>query len=145
PLIARCMQHEGEGRSVFYGTMVTEGVVAMIWAAVSMSYFGGIRELNVFMDERSGNAAMAVNEICTGLLGQIGGILAIIGVVVAPITSGDTAFRGARLLLADVFNIGQRALKNRIMLALPMFAVAYVISLMNFGVVWRYFAWTNQT
>lgn len=145
PLIARCMQHEGEGRSVFYGTMVTEGVVAMIWAAVSMSYFGGIRELNVFMDERSGNAAMAVNEICTGLLGRIGGILAIIGVVVAPITSGDTAFRSARLLLADIFNIGQRALKNRIMLALPMFAVAYAISLMDFGVVWRYFAWTNQT
>ncbi|SKB33777.1 Carbon starvation protein CstA [Parapedobacter luteus] len=145
PLIARCLQHEGQGRSVFYGTMVTEGVVAMIWAAVSMSFFGGIRELNVFMDERSGNAAMAVNEICTGLLGRLGGILAVIGVVVAPVTSGDTAFRSARLLLADIFNLGQRALKNRLLLAVPMFCLAYGISLMDFGVIWRYFAWTNQT
>lgn len=145
PLIARCLRHEGQGRSVFYGTMVTEGVVAMVWAAISMSYFGGIRELNVFMDERSGNAAMAVNEICTGLLGRLGGILAIIGVVVAPITSGDTAFRSARLLLADIFNFNQKAIKNRLLLALPMFAVAFAISRMDFGVIWRYFAWTNQT
>ncbi|WP_257669912.1 carbon starvation CstA family protein [Parapedobacter tibetensis] len=145
PLIARCLQHEGQGRSVFYGTMVTEGVVAMIWAAVSMSYFGGIRELNVFMDERSGNAAMAVNEICTGVLGRLGGILAIVGVVVAPITSGDTAFRSARLLLADIFQLRQRAMKNRLMLALPLFGIAFAISLMDFGVIWRYFAWTNQT
>ncbi len=145
PLIARCLQHEGQGRSVFYGTMVTEGVVAMIWAAISMSYFGGIRELNLFMDERAGNAAVAVNEVCTGLLGRVGGILALIGVVVAPITSGDTAFRSARLLLADIFKIGQKAKQNRLMLALPMFFIAYVISLMDFAVVWRYFAWTNQT
>src|SRR5690606_3911561 len=145
PLIARCIQHEGQGRSVFYGTMVTEGVVAMIWAAVSMSYFGGIYELNIFMDERAGNAAVAVNEICTGLLGRIGGILALVGVVVAPITSGDTAFRSARLLFADIFKIGQKAMKNRLTLALPMFVIAYIISLMDFGVVWRYFAWTNQT
>jgi len=145
PLIARCLRHEGQGRSVFYGTMVTEGVVAMIWAAISMSYFGGIRDLNVFMDERSGNAAIAVNEICTGLLGRLGGALALIGVVVAPITSGDTAFRSARLLLADIFKIGQKAVKNRLLLALPMFAVAYVISTMDFAVIWRYFAWTNQT
>lgn len=82
-------------------------------------------------------AAIAVNEICTGLLGGIGGILAIVGVVVAPITSGDTAFRSARLLLADVFHIGQRAFINRIILALPMFAIAYGISFLNFGVIWR--------
>lgn len=145
PLIARCLQHEGQGRSVFFGTMVTEGVVAMIWAAISMSYFGGIHELNIFMDERAGNAAVAVNEICTGLLGRVGGILALIGVVVAPITSGDTAFRSARLLLADIFKISQQAMKNRLMLALPMFLIAYIISLMDFAVVWRYFAWTNQT
>ena len=145
PLIARCLQHEGQGRSVFYGTMVTEGVVAMIWAAISMSYFGGIHELNMFMDERAGNAAVAVNEICTGLLGRVGGILALVGVVIAPITSGDTAFRSARLLLADVFKIGQKAMKNRLMLALPMFFIAYSISLMDFAIVWRYFAWTNQT
>src|SRR5690606_21352312 len=135
PLIARCLQHERQGRSVFYGTMVTEGVVAMIWAAISMSYFGGIRELNIFMDHRAGNAAVAVNEICTGLLGRVGGILALVGVVIAPITSGDTALRSARLLLADIFKIGQKAMKNRMMLAVPMFIIAYTISLMDFAVV----------
>ncbi|MFC3197948.1 carbon starvation protein A [Parapedobacter deserti] len=145
PLIARCLRHEGQGRSVFYGTMVTEGVVAMIWAAISMSYFGGVRELNLFMDERAGNAAIAVNELCTGLLGRLGGLLAIIGVVVAPVTSGDTAFRSARLLLADIFKVSQKAIRNRLALALPMFAVAYTISMMDFAVIWRYFAWTNQT
>src|SRR5690606_30396514 len=135
PLIARCLQHERQGRSVFYGTMVTEGVVAMIWAAISMSYFGGIRELNIFMDHRAGNAAVAVNEICTGLLGRVGGILALVGVVIAPITSGDTALRSARLLLADIFKIAQKAMKNRMMLAVPMFIIAYTISLMDFAVV----------
>lgn len=145
PIIARCIKNEKEGRSVFFGTMATEGVVALIWAAVSMSFFGGIRELNVFMDSNGGNAALAVNTICNELLGPVGGAIALIGVVVAPITSGDTAFRSARLLIADVFKIDQKNLKKRILLSLSLFVLAYFISKTDFSVIWRYFAWTNQT
>ena len=145
PLMARCIKKEKDGRPVFFGTMVTEGVVALIWAAVSMSYFGGVRELNVFMTDNGGNASLAVNEICTKLLGGFGGTLALIGVVVAPISSGDTAFRSARVLVADAFGIAQRRLINRLVIAIPIFLLAFGISLLDFGVVWRYFAWTNQT
>lgn len=145
PLMARCMRNEKDGRPVFFGAMVTEGVVALVWAAVSMSFFGGIRELNIFLAENGGNASLVVNEICTKLLGGVGGMLALLGVVVAPVSSGDTAFRGARVLIADIFSLNQQTVKFRLMLALPLFAVAFLISLLDFGVVWRYFAWTNQT
>lgn len=145
PLIARCIKNEREGKPVFFGTMATEGVVALIWAAVSMSFFGGIRELNVFMDANGGNAALAVNEICNMLLGPVGGVIALIGVVVAPITSGDTAFRSARILLADIFKIDQKSIKKRMLLSLLLFVIAFFISKTDFGIIWRYFAWTNQT
>lgn len=144
PIIARCLKNEKEGKSVFFGTMATEGVVALIWAAVSMSFFGGIRELNIFMDDNGGNAALVVNEICNKLLGPVGGFIALIGVVVAPITSGDTAFRSARMLIADVFKIDQKDLKKRVSLALAIFVIAFFISKTDFGVIWRYFAFTNQ-
>jgi len=145
PLIARCIKNEKEGRTVFFGTMATEGVVALIWAAISMSFFGGIRELNVFMDTNGGNAALVVNEICNDLLGSVGGVITLIGVVVAPITSGDTAFRSARILLADIFKIDQKSMKKRAILSLILFIMAFFISKTDFGVIWRYFAWTNQT
>src|SRR5690606_26536684 len=121
PIISRCLKNEREGKSVFFGTMATEGVVALSWAAVSMSLFGGIRELNVFMDGNGGNAALVVNNICNELLGPIGGVIALIGVVVAPITSGDTAFRSARMLIADIFKIDQKNLKKRAILSLVIF------------------------
>lgn len=145
PLMARCLGNEKEGRPVFFGAMVTEGVVALIWAAVGMSFFGGIRELNVFMDDTGGNASLAVNRICNELLGKTGGLLALLGVVIAPISSGDTAFRSARVLIADMFNIKQGLVRNRMLIAIPIFCLGFGISLFDFGIIWRYFAWTNQT
>lgn len=144
PLMARCMTNEKQGRPIFYGAMIVEGIVALIWAAAANVYFS-----QHGMDE--GNAAVIVNEISTQWLGYIGGALAILGVVLAPITSGDTAFRSARLIIADVFQYNQKPIKNRLIICIPMFLVAACILLYSlkdvegFDIVWRYFAWANQT
>ncbi|MFS8617637.1 MAG: carbon starvation protein A [Solitalea sp.] len=145
PLMARCMSNERQGRAIFYGTMITEGIVAMIWAAISMCFFGGVGELNGVMASNGGNAALVVNEICITLLGTVGGALALLGVVAAPITSGDTAFRGARLIVADFTKIKQGPFRNRLLIAAPLFLCGYLLTLIDFGIIWRYFAWTNQT
>jgi carbon starvation protein CstA len=145
PLMARCVTNEKLGRRVFYGAMVAEGVVALIWAAIGMSFYGGVRELNVVMTEHSGNAAYIVNEISNSLLGKFGGILALLGVVAAPITSGDTAFRSARLIVADFLKYGQGPIKNRLFVSIPLFAIGLLLTQMDFSVIWRYFAWSNQT
>ncbi len=145
PLMARCLTNEKYGRRVFYGAMITEGVVALIWAAISMSFFGGIKELNEVMTANDGNAAFVVNEISNSLLGRFGGILALLGVVAAPITSGDTAFRSARLIVADFLSYNQEPIKNRLVVSIPLFAVGFFLTQINFSIVWRYFAWSNQT
>ena len=145
PMMARCITNEKLGRRVFYGAMISEGIVALIWAAIGMSFYGGIRELNDVMAEQQGNAAYLVNEISNSLLGKFGGALALIGVVAAPITSGDTAFRSARLIVADFLNFKQGPLKNRLMVSIPLFIIGFLITRMNFAVIWRYFAWSNQT
>lgn len=145
PLMARCVTNEKLGRRVFYGAMVAEGVVALIWAAIGMSFYGGVQQLNVVMTEHSGNAAFVVNEISNSLLGKFGGILALLGVVAAPITSGDTAFRSARLIVADFLKYGQGPIKNRLFVSIPLFAIGLLLTLMDFSVIWRYFAWSNQT
>ncbi|GGK62430.1 carbon starvation protein A [Rufibacter glacialis] len=145
PLMARCMTNERQGRSIFFGAMITEGVVALIWAAISMSFFGGVRELNETMALQNGNAAWVVSKISNSLLGEVGGVLALLGVVAAPITSGDTAFRSARLIVADFLKSDQGPFKNRILISIPLFAAGYALTLVDFGVVWRYFAWTNQS
>lgn len=145
PLMARCITNEKQGRHIFYGAMITEAVVAMIWAAVSMSFFGGVSDLNEVMVTQNGNAAFVVNAVSSGLLGSIGIVLVTLGVVVAPITSGDTAFRGARLIISDFFKWDQKKLVSRILASLPLLAIGYVLTLMDFSVLWRYFAWANQT
>lgn len=145
PLMARCIKNERLGRRVFYGAMITEAVVAIIWATISMSFFGGIRELNDIMNQHQGNAAWVVNETAVGLLGKFGALLAILGVVAAPITSGDTAFRSARLIVADFLNLKQGSMKNRLIISIPLFAVGLFLTQINFDVIWRYFAWSNQT
>lgn len=145
PLMARCLTNEKYGRRVFYGAMITEGVVALIWAAISMSFFGGIRELNEVMTANDGNAAFVVNEISNSLLGKFGGFLALLGVVAAPITSGDTAFRSARLIVADFLSYKQEPIKNRLFVSLPLFAIGFLLTQINFAIIWRYFAWSNQT
>ncbi len=145
PLMARCMTNEKQGRPVFFGAMVTEGIVALIWAAIGMSFYNGVDGLNEVMKSQGGNAAYVVNEISNSLLGKVGGVLALLGVVAAPITSGDTAFRSARLIIADIFKQNQKPLLNRFLISLPLFIIAYLLTQLDFAIVWRYFAWTNQT
>jgi len=145
PLMARCMTNEKQGRKIFYGTMIAEGIVAMIWAAAAMTFFGGIRELGETMTQPGHNAAWVVNEICNSLLGKIGGLLAVFGVVAAPITSGDTAFRSARLTIADSLKFSQKSLGKRLLITLPLFAIGFLLTQVNFAIIWRYFGWANQT
>ena len=144
-MMARCVGNEKECRMVFYGAMISESVIALIWAAVAMAFFGGAGSLSRIMAENGNNPAWAVDVISRGTLGAIGSVLAMLGVVAAPITSGDTAFRSARLMIADIFNIDQRPLVRRFMVCLPLFAVGFGITVVDFGVLWRYFAWANQT
>ncbi len=142
PLMARCVEHEREIRPVFYGSMVAEGIIALIWAAAAMAFFHGEPQLQALYGT---NPAVGVQEMSVALLGSVGAGLAILGVVACPITSGDTAFRSARLTIADTFNIKQDAIKNRFMIAIPLFAVGVALTFIDFNVIWRYFAWSNQT
>jgi len=144
PLMARCISNERDGKIIFFGAMITEGIVALIWAAVAMAFFGGVRELGATMAEPGHNAAWAVNTICNTMLGKIGGVLALIGVVAAPITSGDTAFRSARLTIADSLNLNQGSLLKRLWVTIPIFIVALALTQIDFAVIWRYFGWANQ-
>ena len=145
PLMARCLKNEREGRRVFYGAMIAEGIVALIWAAAAMSFFGSVGGLQEFLKANDNNAAVVVNKIAHTWLGGFGGLLAIIGVIAAPITSGDTAFRSARLIVADFIKYSQKETMHRIIVALPLFIVALILLQVNFDVIWRYFAWSNQT
>ncbi len=145
PMMARCVTNEKLGRRVFYGAMITEAVVAMLWATIAMSFFGGVHQLNDTMLGHQGNAAWVVNEVANSLLGKFGALLALLGVVAAPITSGDTAFRSARLIVADFLKLKQGPIKNRLMVSIPLFAFGFLLTQINFDVIWRYFAWANQT
>lgn len=145
PLMARCVGDERECRSVFYGAMISESIIALIWAAAAMAFFGGAGELSTALGQHQGSAAWAVDTVSRGMLGVVGGVLALLGVVAAPITSGDTAFRSARLIVADMFGIEQRSKRKRLLVCIPLFIVGFVVSQVDFDVIWRYFAWTNQT
>ncbi|WP_373898120.1 carbon starvation protein A [Haloimpatiens sp. FM7315] len=144
PLMARCITNEKQGRKIFYGAMIAEGIVALIWAAAAMTFFGGTAELAKAMSE-NGGAAYVVNIISNTLLGKVGGVLAILGVVACPVTSGDTAFRSARLTIADMLGYKQGAIKNRLVISIPLFLIGFVLTTINFDIIWRYFAWSNQT
>jgi carbon starvation protein CstA len=145
PLMARCLKNEREGRRVFYGGMIAEAVVALIWAAAAMSFFGSVGGLQEFLKANGNSAAVVVNEIAYTWLGKFGGLLVIVGVIIAPISSGDTAFRAARLIVADFINYSQKKIWRRIMIATPLFIAALILLQINFDVIWRYFAWANQT
>lgn len=142
PLMARCVNNERECRFVFYGSMISESIIALIWAAIAMAFFYNDGGVSTAMAGHT--PAWAVNEISNTTLGLVGGILAILGVVAAPITSGDTAFRSARLIIADVFHIEQRTKWKRLVICVPIFAVGIALTFVNFDIVWRYFAWSNQ-
>ena len=147
PLMARCLTSERQGRRIFYGAMVAEGILALIWAAAAGSFFGGIDGLQAFAAEHRGEniAALIVDRVSRTWLGKVGGIMAIIGVIAAPITSGDTALRSARLIVADFMHLDQKPILKRLAISIPLFAVVFGFSFINFDIVWRYFSWTNQT
>ena len=144
PLMARCVNNERECRFVFYGAMISESIIALIWAAISMAFFYDDGGVAAVLAQHGNNAAWAVNTIADSTLGIVGSRLAILGVVAAPITSGDTAFRSARLIIADVFHIEQRTHWKRLVICAPLFAAGVALTFIDFAVVWRYFAWTNQ-
>ena len=143
PIMARCIKKESEARKVFYGAMIAEGVIALIWAAAAMSFFGGSEGLQNAIN--NGGTAGVVNTISNTLLGKIGAILAILGVVACPISSGDTAFRSARLTIADTIGLKQEGIINRFKIAVPLFVVGIGLTFIDFQVIWRYFSWANQT
>lgn len=144
PMMARCMTKESYGRRIFYGSMIAEGVIAMIWAAAGMAFFRGIPGLQDALANGGGPAGV-VYTISTSLMGPIGGVLAMLGVIACPITSGDTAFRSARLTIADAFKFEQGTLKNRLILSIPLFVIGFGLTRIDFNIIWRYFAWSNQT
>ncbi len=140
PMMARCMANERQGRSIFYGAMIAEGIIALIWATAGMTFYESPEALMA-----AGNPGQVVNQVCTTLLGPVGGVLAILGVVVLPVTSGDTAFRAARLTISDMFGYGQKATANRLFIAIPIFAIGIALTFVDFNIIWRYFGWSNQT
>lgn len=152
PLMSRCLKNEKYARPVFYGAMIAEGIVAMIWAAAAIAYFGGPEGLNQAATEgimingtlTKVTPAIAVDMICKSWLGQFGAVIAIIGVVVCPITSGDTAFRSLRLTVADLARYDQKSILRRLVISVPAFAVAYFCCMVDFSTLWQYVGICNQ-
>lgn len=144
PMMARCLTNERLARPVFYGAMVAEGIVALIWAAAAITFTGGYDGLGEYMSQPGHAPGSLVKDISMTWLGSLGGVLAMIGVVAAPITTGDTALRSARLILADFFHIRQTTFLRRMAMSLPLFAVVIGLLMIDFTVLWRYFAWSNQ-
>lgn len=154
PIMARCVTSERQGRMIFYGAMVAEGILALIWAAAAGTFFAdpekglyGIDGLQAFASAHPGEniAALVIDRVSRSWLGIVGGILAIIGVIAAPITSGDTALRSARLIVADFLHLDQKQIRKRLIIAIPLFVCVFAMVFVDFNIVWRYFAWTNQT
>lgn len=149
PLMARCLKSEKYGRPVFYGSMIVEGIVALVWAAVSSYFFfdGGIQETGA----TGVQAPNVVTSVARSWLGTLGGVLAVLGVVAAPITSGDTTLRSARLIFSELLHVDQKPFRNRLLVAIPIFGAAMLLLWFNiadedgFNVIWRYFGWMNQT
>lgn len=145
PMMARCMTNEKQARSIFYGAMIAESIIALIWAAIGMAFWGGTEGLNVAIAEYGGSAAKMVDVITGTTLGPVVAACVLVGVVGCAVTSGDTAFRSARLIVADVFNISQKSLLKRVLVSLPLFVLALVIIFaLPFQTIWSYFAWCNQ-
>ena len=143
PMVAKCLTSEKLGRRVFYGAMLSESVIALVWAAGGVAFYGATGGLQNALT--AAGQSGVVYEISTGMLGPVGGILAIIGVVACPITSGDTAFRSARLILAEITGLDQKKIRNRLLITIPLLAIGAVLTQLDFNVLWRYFSWSNQT
>lgn len=152
PLMSRCLKNEKYARPVFYGAMVAEGIVAMIWATAAMAYFGGPEGLNAAATDgimidgvlTKVTPAIAVDMICRSWLGKAGAVVAVIGVVACPITSGDTAFRSLRLTIADFLESDQKPIAKRLMVSIPVFIIAFVCCKVDFSTIWKYVGIGNQ-
>ena len=142
PLMARCIKNEKSGRFVFFGAMIGEGIIALIWCTLGLSFYESTTALNATL--AAGGPAKVVHEVSTSLLGGLGGVLAVLGVVVLPVTSGDTAFRAARLIIAEFFKLPQNQLTKRLLIAVPLFVIGYIVSKSDFDIIWRYFGAANQ-
>ena len=143
PMVAKCITSEKQGRSIFYGAMISESVIALVWAAAGVAFYGTTDILNNAISTLGQSGT--VYEISQSVLGTVGGVLAIVGVVVCPITSGDTAFRGARLILAEITHLDQKQIRNRLIITLPLLGIGALLTQLDFNVLWRYFSWSNQT
>ncbi|NME82004.1 carbon starvation protein A [Clostridium sp. SM-530-WT-3G] len=143
PLTARCLKNEKAGRSVFYGAMIVEGVVALVWIAAGLGFYGSEANLAAVVLGKAGPSG-AVFEITKELLGPIGSVIAILGIVVCPISTGDTSFRSARINLAEILNYPQDKIKNRLIIAIPLFIVAIFFTFVDFPILWRYMTWLTQ-
>ncbi|WP_026662431.1 carbon starvation protein A [Butyrivibrio proteoclasticus] len=143
PMISKCISSEHDGRRVFYGAMLTESVIALIWAAGGVAFYGTTQVLNDAISSMGQSGV--VYDISTGMLGGVGGVLAIVGVIACPITSGDTAFRSARLILSEITGLEQKPIANRLIITLPLLGVGALLTQLDFNVLWRYFSWSNQT
>lgn len=141
PIMARCCKSEKKGRQIFYGAMIAEGIIAMVWAAAGVTVY----ESSAKLLAAGGGCSAVVYTVCQSTMGKIGSILAIIGVIVCPISSGDTAYRSARLTLSDWFKLEQASIKNRLLLTVPLIAAGTYICTLDYNIVWRYFSWANQT
>ena len=144
PIMARCITNEGQGKQIFYGSMIGEAVIALIWATVGMTFYQSPEALQATLSNNGGPAAV-VNETSLALMGTVGGLFAIVGVIILPITSGDTAFRAARLTIAEALSFSQTSQANRLLIAIPLFVMGAVLSQIDFNIIWRYFGWANQT
>jgi len=145
PIIARTLKKQSDGRKVFFGAMIAEGIIALIWAAAGMTFFGGTDGLQAAL--ASGGPAGVVNEISTSLLGTLGGILAVLGVIILPITTGDTAIRSSRMMVIDLLNKGFKNVKGKGVIILATLIVtipAFLLSTIDYTFLWRYVGWTNQ-
>ncbi len=148
PMIAKCIKSERDGRSIFYGAMISESVIALIWAAAGVAFYGSTELLDKALEAGASNV---VYDISVGVLGPVGAFFAIAGVIICPITSGDTAFRSARLILAESFNLEQKSIRNRLIITIPLLIIGGLLvwfAIVNddgFQIIWRYFSWSNQT
>lgn len=155
PLMARCLRSEKQGRSIFYGAMIAEGVVAIIWATAAMNYMGDVYGLNYTLShplasnpEIKPDPAWLVNEICRSWLGKVGAVIAVIGVVACPVTSGDTAFRSARLTIADMLGMSQKKISSRLLIVIPLFTAGFLLTFVmkdEFARIWKFVGISNQS
>ena len=140
PIVARCMKNEKDAKPVFFGAMVIEGIIALIWAGIAMAFFHGQPQLAVIY---GASPSVAVNEMALTLVGPLGLILTVIGVIICPITTGDTSLRSARITIADELHLNHEKIISRIKIGIPLFLISFGLTFVDFSLIWRYFAWSQ--